>query len=138
MTVTLGLAVRRLRQARGWKQQTLAAKSGLAQGFISNLEQGNKDNPTQETLQKLAAAFEMSLNEFLQEVGMIVPPAVVELQSQGLAESLAQDLIEIWPRLAPQDREALIAMHRAILARYPRNEVRHGADGVPVAERPAV
>lgn len=131
--MTLGVAVRRLRAACGWKQQEVARRSGLGQGFISDLERGIKDNPTQETLQKLATAFEMPLNEFLQEVGMIVPPVVVELQAQGLAESLAHDLIEIWPRLAPQDREALIAMHRAILARYPRHEVRHGTNGVPIA-----
>src|SRR5690348_15480201 len=122
MAATLGLAVRRLRLARGWKQQALAAKSGLGQGFISDLERGIKDNPTQETLQKLAVAFEMPLDEFLQEVGMIVPPAVVELQAEGLAESLAEDLIAIWSRLTVEDREALIAMHRSILARYPRNE----------------
>jgi transcriptional regulator with XRE-family HTH domain len=118
MTATLGLAVRRLRLARGLKQQALADKSGLAQGFISDLERGRKDNPTQETLQKLATAFDMPLNEFLQEVGMIVPAAVVELQEQGLPEPLVHDLITIWPRMSAEDRGALLAIHRAILARY--------------------
>jgi transcriptional regulator with XRE-family HTH domain len=43
------------RRKRGWTQKTLAAKTGLNQSEISNIESGQA-NPTYRTLQTLASA----------------------------------------------------------------------------------
>jgi transcriptional regulator with XRE-family HTH domain len=43
-------------QARGAKQLSLAKKAGVAKGYISSLESGEKKNPGIQTLKKLARA----------------------------------------------------------------------------------
>lgn len=48
------------RKLRGITQKELSEKSGIAQGDISKLENGN-GNPSIRTLQRLAAAMDMSL-----------------------------------------------------------------------------
>lgn len=49
----------RIRKARGWTQEELAARSGLSQQYLSDLERG-KRNPTIVTIYELAQAFEVS------------------------------------------------------------------------------
>lgn len=48
------------RKLRGITQKELSEKTGIAQGDISKLENGNA-NPSIRTLQRLAAAMDMSL-----------------------------------------------------------------------------
>lgn len=48
------------RKLRGITQKELSEKTGIAQGDISKLENGN-GNPSIRTLQRLAAAMDMSL-----------------------------------------------------------------------------
>jgi transcriptional regulator with XRE-family HTH domain len=48
------------RKKKGITQKELAEKTGIAQGDISKLENGN-GNPSIKTLQRLAAAMDMSL-----------------------------------------------------------------------------
>jgi predicted transcriptional regulator len=53
------------RKAAGLTQQELSAKSGIAQGDISKLENGNA-NPSLKTLQRLAEAMDKKLKiEFI-------------------------------------------------------------------------
>lgn len=53
------------RKLRGITQKELSEKTGIAQGDISKLENGN-GNPSIRTLQRLAAAMDMSLKiEFI-------------------------------------------------------------------------
>lgn len=54
--MSVGTAVKRLREAHGWKQQDLADRSGIPQATLSRIERGIDNNPTQGTLEKLAAA----------------------------------------------------------------------------------
>src|SRR4051794_29710789 len=68
--MALGELVRTLRQDRGWKQQELARRTGLPQGTISGIELNKHKNPTQDTLTRLAGAFDLSLAEFLQRAAI--------------------------------------------------------------------
>jgi len=52
----IGSLLRRLRESRGWSQLEAAAKSGLSQVHICQLEH-DKNFPKLETLKKLADAF---------------------------------------------------------------------------------
>ena len=53
-------AMRDARKLKGITQKELSERTGIAQGDISKLENGN-GNPSVKTLQRLAAAMDMSL-----------------------------------------------------------------------------
>ena len=60
-----GENLRSLRVARGLTQKELSERTGIAQGDISKLENGNA-NPSIRTLQRLASGMNMTLKvEFL-------------------------------------------------------------------------
>jgi len=61
----LGARVRREREARGWRLVDLASRSGLSLGTIRRLEAG--EDVLLESAKKVAAAFEKTLVELLQE-----------------------------------------------------------------------
>ena len=125
----LGKVIRDYRKAHGLKQQTLADRAHIRQSELSEIENGIRTNLTTELLGRLAAALGVPIEELLKAAAADIPTPVYELQVQGLPEPLVQELIEVWPRLTVEDREALLAMHRAILARYrvePASEKRNG------------
>lgn len=55
-----------LTQARGAKQLALVKKSGVAKGYISSLDSGEKKNPGIQTLKKLARAVGVPVGELLE------------------------------------------------------------------------
>ena len=57
--------VKRLREQRHLTQLALAKKAGVAQGFISELEAGKKQNVGIDTLMKLAKALKVTVAELL-------------------------------------------------------------------------
>jgi transcriptional regulator with XRE-family HTH domain len=65
----IALAVRRLRSARAWTLDELAARSGISRRLVVQIEQAQA-NPSIGTLLRLADAFEVTLSELLPE-----PPA---------------------------------------------------------------
>jgi transcriptional regulator with XRE-family HTH domain len=62
----LGLAVRRTRSAAGLSQEALADRAGLDRAYVSGLERGHR-NPTLETLQRLAAALGVNVQDLLRD-----------------------------------------------------------------------
>jgi transcriptional regulator with XRE-family HTH domain len=71
-------AVRRLRSARSWTLNELAARSGVSRRLIVQIEQGQA-NPSIGTLLRLADAFEVALSELLPEP----PTAAVGVRPSG-------------------------------------------------------
>ncbi len=63
----LGERIRKLRKKNGWRQIDLAEQSGIHEVHISDLERGAREVGLRH-LAALAAAFEMSLSEFLKGV----------------------------------------------------------------------
>jgi transcriptional regulator with XRE-family HTH domain len=55
-TIRLGLAVRDLRTALGWRQRTLADKAGVSQPWISEIERGRCPDVSIETIDRLLRA----------------------------------------------------------------------------------
>jgi transcriptional regulator with XRE-family HTH domain len=53
-----------MRERRGWSLQELAERSGLSKPYIAQLER-EEANPTEATLRKVAAAFEVKLVDLL-------------------------------------------------------------------------
>ena len=57
--------LRRLRDQRGWSQVTLEEKSGVSQSTISRIEGGSGGRTSQETIEALAAALNVPIDELL-------------------------------------------------------------------------
>lgn len=62
----IGRVLKRLREEKGLSQAALAKKSGVAQGYISEMEAGEKKNPGIETLKNLARALGVPVTELLE------------------------------------------------------------------------
>ncbi len=54
--------IRQLRQARGWTQEQVARRVGVAQGTVSQWEHGNR-RPYRRNLQRLAELFGISVED---------------------------------------------------------------------------
>ena len=59
-----GLTVRQLREAQGWSQEELAARSDLNRSYVGEIERG-RVIPSIVTAQKLAHAFEINIVSLL-------------------------------------------------------------------------
>lgn len=60
----LGERIRKLRDEKGYSQETLGFKAGLHRNYISSLELALK-NPTYTTLIKLARALDVTVTELI-------------------------------------------------------------------------
>jgi len=82
-----------LRKQRGWSQEDLAKKSGVAQERISKIESADFDSITMKTLQKFSRAFDVNLHITFQPFseGMIDVSNLAreKLEVQSRAEDLA-------------------------------------------------
>lgn len=56
-----------LRHTRCWSQAALALRAGISTNHVAYLERGVSE-PSMYTLRKIAAAFDMSMSEFLEGV----------------------------------------------------------------------
>jgi transcriptional regulator with XRE-family HTH domain len=62
--VRWGDTLKRRRLQRGWTQQALVDRAGVARNTIARLETGNR-RPSFEMLERLACAFRLSLADLL-------------------------------------------------------------------------
>lgn len=60
----VGNRIRQFREAKGWTLDQLAKSSGLAAGYLGQIERG-KDTPSLKTLSRLADSLGVSMVEFL-------------------------------------------------------------------------
>ncbi len=61
----LNIVLRQTREKAGLSQLALAKKSGVAQGYISALEAGEKQNPGIAVLKKIAKALRVPVADLL-------------------------------------------------------------------------
>ena len=65
MSSTLGEKIKKLRQQKKMSQDRLSKKADLALNTIVKIETGENPNPTLDTLQKIAKALDVSLDQLL-------------------------------------------------------------------------
>lgn len=65
MSSKIGERIKKLRQHKKMSQDRLSKKADLALNTIVKIETGENPNPTLETLQKIAKALEISLDQLL-------------------------------------------------------------------------
>lgn len=63
----LGSNVKRLRESKGWTQETLAAKAGMDRSYVAGIEAGLR-NPSTKALAKLARALGVNLSALVDDV----------------------------------------------------------------------
>ena len=101
------------RERRGWSQRDLAAHSSLGQSYISQLESRRRSNPTQEVLQKLARAFDLTVTDLLEEVHP--NPAEFpseQLRLEGLPDYEIERIWQLWNRFPDKHNSLLDSAHR--------------------------
>ena len=126
----IGDMIRDSRLAKGWTQRQLAEASGISLGYIKQLEQGNKPNPTVSTLEKLAGALDVPLDAF---AGQPPPPLefpAPELQAAGLSEEEISQLRQQWDDMPAPMRRGYrgLLLKRAALEAELRELKRRGGD----------
>ena len=62
----LGQNLKKLREKKGLSQDRLSKLADVANNTIIKIEQGENENPTLETLRKIAKALEISVDELIQ------------------------------------------------------------------------
>jgi transcriptional regulator with XRE-family HTH domain len=111
----LGEVVRTYRKARGWKQQTLADKAGLAQSYISMIENGTVTDVSMATLRQLSQALDVSLAVLLGEESAPNPldqPPLDLLRSVGWSGDALAEIVESWSGQSEDVRSEIIATAR--------------------------
>ena len=107
MTVQeLGRSVRFRRQQMGLSQESFAAKAGISLRKLSDIECGN-GNPTFDTMDCIAAAFGLQIEELLQpdiEVDLLPRRELSRLQP------MVDRLPEAWQELFVRGAEGALAM----------------------------
>jgi transcriptional regulator with XRE-family HTH domain len=98
----VGENIRRLRQEAGLTQDVLAAKSGLSQGYINQLEIG-KRRYTQKSLEIIAEALSVPVIEFFikerQEEAPVVAEKAERYASKGIKKHKKKDYEKEFLRL---------------------------------------
>lgn len=100
--MTLGNAIRRLREARGWTQGQLAIKSKVGQSHISQIERGGSRKVSAEVLSKVASVLNVRVDYLCQEAGWL--PRTEVLRDPSSAESVLVEMIRSIPTPHIQDR----------------------------------
>jgi transcriptional regulator with XRE-family HTH domain len=104
----LGSAVRRIRELRGVGQEVLSERSGLSQGYLSQIESGTWTTITEDVLGRIAKA----LN---------VEPWVILAQAAGLRVEQVEPFTEgerkwldVYRALDPEQRETVLNVARVM------------------------
>src|SRR5262245_17254634 len=104
----LGSAVRRLRELHGVGQETLSERSGLSQGYISQIESGAWTAITEDVLGRIARA-------------LGVEPWVILAQAAGLKIDHVERFsegertwLDVYRALDPEQRETILNVARVM------------------------
>lgn len=96
--------LRRLREQRGWTQEDLAARSGVPQGTISNIEAGRTQSPRLGSVEALATA-----------LGVTVEEVTGEVTRWPLDQAMQDEFRELIAGLRPESQHMLLALARQLL-----------------------
>lgn len=113
--MTLGDKVKELRLKLGWKQVTLANKSGIPQATISRIESGGVSQPKMGQLQKLAEALGTTIDYL---AGDSAQMSFDDLQK----DRQAQVVFRGWGKLSENQKRQLADFARFLEAETSKTE----------------
>ena len=88
--VLLGRRIRALRNAKGWTQEKLGAASEISYKFIGEIERGLQ-NPSFETLVKIAAALKVALPELFRFEEETLDKRSIESRISQIVKNLSDE-----------------------------------------------
>lgn len=89
-----GIKIYQVRNQKGWTQSELAAKAGLAQANLSNIEKGKRDF-TVSMLLRLARALEVRPSELIEEAPVPKSLKFRRSQIETLARAVADPRVSV-------------------------------------------
>lgn len=119
----LGLAIREARQAKGWSQRDLSARTHMPQAQISRIENADVD-PQASTLIELARALELEL-QLIPKAALTAVEATVRSTKVRSQERTSKNLMDDLLRLADEahamapDREDIAALRSSLRDLHP-------------------
>ena len=104
--MTLGEYVKAYRQMHGWSQREFAARAGMSNTYISNLERGRNNNgsvttPSFETYQAIARATGCTARDLID----LLDDTVVELPSFSPEE---QQMVILFRKASSRDQKLIL------------------------------
>lgn len=120
MVTMFAKRLRQAREERGWSQQQLADRVGIARVTITMYEAGERE-PDFETLTKLAQALGVTTDYLLGRTDNPHPPAAVPVQEEPWPEGV-QVLRRASTKLTPEKKRLLIRLIEATLAEEEEEE----------------
>lgn len=109
--MSVGTKIKKLREAKGWSQNTLAEVTGLKRSYISLLEIDAIKSPGAQPIIKLAQAFEVNEDDLFEDAELKVKPTgeldqfVLYLQGKNPSAETIQQLRKIAEALLPDRAE---------------------------------
>ncbi|MET7331008.1 XRE family transcriptional regulator [Nonomuraea sp. NPDC005650] len=114
---TLAANLRAARQARGWRLEDLAARSGVSRGMLQQIETA-RTNPSIATLARISATLGISIGELVEppeELGKVARASEAVPRNQGRARLLINDnrppFSELWEFRMPPGEEIRTEAH---------------------------
>src|SRR5690348_9147540 len=111
----LGQIIREQRKARGLTQQALAARVGISDSYLSEIETG-EGIATPTVVQALAGALGVPLPDLLQAAGMGAASPVEEPAGIRL-DTWVKEMVALGPVLGPAQRLVVLEHARALARR---------------------
>ncbi len=88
--VLLGRRIRAIRKAKGWTQEELGSKADISYKYIGEVERGQQ-NPSFDTLVKIADAFEIELSELFRFEQCIANRKDIETRLTKILKGISDD-----------------------------------------------
>jgi transcriptional regulator with XRE-family HTH domain len=110
--VALGKTIRQCRREIGLSQAQLASSAGLSQGYLSQIENAEVDNPSAAVLFRLARALHIDPHRLLAAAGY--PQVANNDGGQALEPMIDPDLLAFLARLSPAQQQHLLHFFQAL------------------------
>ena len=105
--MSLGQALKRIRQTRGWSMGTVAYRAQLDKTTIYRLEKGQLKTLTVPPFIRLAKALDMTIQQLATHAGYL-PPALAESRPVWELEPLAQSALDLFRQLPNDEQEEML------------------------------
>ncbi len=110
----LGDNIRRIRKSKRISINNLSKASGVSLGYLSDIENDKGVNPTKETLEKLAASLEVTVDEFFKDEPVLLqsetspnPSVSLSIKEQEKLDAEAEKMISELRASLSQNKNAL-------------------------------
>lgn len=110
----LGDNIRRIRKSKRISINNLSKASGVSLGYLSDIENDKGVNPTKDTLEKLAAALEVTVDEFFKDEPVLLesetspnPSVSLSIKEQEKLDAEAEKMISELRASLSQNKNAL-------------------------------